>query len=175
MKNCPLFSLQFPDPITKISGWQPYSMMMEIFFVEVRLYRIFIFWQPVKLRKKIKMHQTINYLKFVGHCLKSAAKNSEVLTVRLGVHSKSGKKFDEYKVVDKLAGPFHKHLVYYDDGDVALLVLDRKIKFAKFISPICLTGAGQDFVGSHAIIAGESFHQHKFFNFIMAIFQVGAK
>lgn len=50
----------------------------------------------------------------------------------------------------------------YDDYDMAILTLDKKIRFSNTVSPICLPEAHDDFSGSVATVAGMFLVKNKF-------------
>lgn len=59
-----------------------------------------------------------------------------------------------YTILDAMLHPkFINHSIY-DDYDLALITLQRKIVFGFKVKPICLPLPGDDFSGQSAIVAG---------------------
>lgn len=48
---------------------------------------------------------------------------------------------------------FVNHTVY-DDYDIAMITLSRKIRFGSTVRPICLPAANTEYIGQYALISG---------------------
>lgn len=77
------------------------------------------------------------------------------VNVLLGMHEtrayEKGEKFTPIKV--DLHPEFHE-FKKMDQSDLAIITLDRKIKFSRAIRPICLPSPGAEYVRKEAIVAG---------------------
>lgn len=70
------------------------------------------------------------------------------------MHSK--KKLDgvRYKTQSYALHPNFANNSLFDDYDIAIVTVDRKIAFNTNIRPICLTNVGDDFTGKMVTVAG---------------------
>lgn len=70
------------------------------------------------------------------------------------MHKVSSKGGDAYKTASFLYHPNFKNGSVFDDFDIAIVTVDRTIKFGTNAKPICLPSSGEDFTGRKVIVAG---------------------
>lgn len=72
----------------------------------------------------------------------------------LGMHDQRIKDGTMYNVGHVELHPRFENHSIYDDYDMALVTVTRKIRFSPTVKPICLTSPNTDYTGRSGIVAG---------------------
>lgn len=72
----------------------------------------------------------------------------------LGMHNQLQKDGEAYHVAHVELHPKFRNLTVYDDYDIALVTVKKKIKFGVNVRPICLPSPHDDFTDRTGIVAG---------------------
>lgn len=72
----------------------------------------------------------------------------------LGMHKAKSKEGVRYQTAHFELHPNFINNTFYDDFDMALVTLDRRITFNHNIMPICLPSPGSSHIDQTAIVAG---------------------
>jgi hypothetical protein len=67
----------------------------------------------------------------------------------LGMHDSSAMDGEKYGIAEAKLHPKFTNLSIYDDYDMAIITLNRKIQFNKNVKPICLPSANEVFSGRY--------------------------
>lgn len=59
-----------------------------------------------------------------------------------------------YKIANYMLHPKFKNLTVYDDYDMALVMVNKRIRFSRTVKPICLPKANDDFTSLTGTVAG---------------------
>lgn len=72
----------------------------------------------------------------------------------LGMHDQRIKDGTIYNVASAMLHPKFTNHTVYDDYDMAMVALTRKIRFTRTVKPICLPKPNDDFTGKSGVVAG---------------------
>ena len=82
---------------------------------------------------------------------------------------------DQYGIFDAKLHPKFKNLSIYDDYDMAIITVNKKIQFNRNVKPICLPTPGESFSGRYGIVAGWGALQEGVPNYGIALQEVKIK
>ncbi|CAG4945664.1 unnamed protein product [Colias eurytheme] len=96
---------------------------------------------------------TDQHILTAGHCITFGVSFHD-LTVNIGMHDRLGSSFSTLRLKNGVKHPVFTSNAVRDINDIAVLTLEKKLKFSEKVRPICLPSEDLDFKNMPLTVAG---------------------